>query len=1088
MRVLLHPVTDDQITRGSDGVYQWRVIPRDRAFNTSTSDTRSFRLDTTPPGPPPLVFPGAGDFINDSTPLFDWEASTGEEAGNPAVENYLLQVVRSGDDFDPGSLVIGVTRARFSTFFQVPAADALADDVYQWRVVAQDRALNTASSVTRTFTVDTTPPGAPALVSPANAPARESFLKDNTPFFDWSPSAGDPFNYRLLVTSGDINTGPLFMDETIADPTTTFQVAPANFLPDGTYQWRVVASDRALNLSTSDTRTFVVDTVAPAPPVLALPQDNALLNVKTPFFDWNESPTTADVFDFRLLVVSGSIATGAVVIDRLELHQKTNFLPTADLDDGRYQWRVIARDLALNPGTSDTRTFRIDTKAPGIPNPLLPPNNTFTNINTPLFAWETASGDVFNYELRVTSGDIINGPFDIQKFVPAPTTSDQTVTPLNDGKYFWRVIARDGAGNEQLYGIFIFTVDTRAPSPTPALITPASGAVTNDNTLFFEWTPSTGDLETGVFDYLLQVTSADTFNPHLDIEAVVPHPGTGHQAVSPLGDATYIWRVIARDLAVNTASSQTRNFTVDATPPAPPTLALPGSGDLINDNSPFFEWTPSSGDVAVYVLLVTSADSFNPHLDIEVVIPHPGTGHQAVSPLDDATYRWRVIASDAVGNTASSVTRTFTVDTNPPGTPSLVSPLDNAFLNDDTPLFEWKPVTGDVFDYLLHVTSGDINEGPFDTEVTIPHPGTGHQPITLLNDGLYSWQVIARDQAGNPQPYGIRTFTIDTVAPDPPTLLAPADNALLTTRTPFFDWEDSTTPADVAEYRLQVAPFGQFTEPFDIDMVITGTPLPTEFQTTPEDALADGFYLWRVFTTDRAGNGSSSSLRRFSISRPPLSARTSIRQGLDIDGVAVLEVRVDGVVDTTGDGFTLLGGIGRYEAEITFDDGCMAILEVREVAPFVAPQHTILGGRLLITADQATGDPQAPLTLTKLVVRLTGESLTPCQLALTSLVIFEASAIEQGPIPQKEMPARSFLRGDASGNGVVNSFDALVILQFVVGMPLRLPAGDGPGKLRPIEAASVFQDGASGDTVSAFDALAIQQLIVGLRDPLFLFK
>ena len=66
-------------------------------------------------------------------------------------------------------------------------------------------------------------------------------------------------------------------------------------------------------------------------------------------------------------------------------------------------------------------------------------------------------------------------------------------------------------------------------------MTPANGDRTNDNTPFFEWTPSSGD----IVDYLLQVSSGDIGLGPFDIEEVVAHPGTGHQAILPLGDGTY---------------------------------------------------------------------------------------------------------------------------------------------------------------------------------------------------------------------------------------------------------------------------------------------------------------------------------------------------------------------------------------------------------------------------------------------------------------------------------------------------------------------------------------------------------------------
>ena len=126
--------------------------------------------------------------------------------------------------------------------FQTSADLALADDGYQWRVVARDKAVppNTASSLTRTFIVDTLEPGKPTLVAPAD----NVVINDTTPFFDWAGSAGDVFDYVLLVTSGDT----VSLRVTVNHPTTQFQTPVGLALADGEYRWRVIARDRALNV------------------------------------------------------------------------------------------------------------------------------------------------------------------------------------------------------------------------------------------------------------------------------------------------------------------------------------------------------------------------------------------------------------------------------------------------------------------------------------------------------------------------------------------------------------------------------------------------------------------------------------------------------------------------------------------------------------------------------------------------------------------------------------------------------------------------------------------------------------------------
>ena len=201
-------------------------------------------------------------------------------------------------------------------------------------------------------------------------------------------------------------------------------------------------------------------------------------------------------------------------------------------------------------------------------------------------------------------------------------------------------------------------MDTVAPG-APALVFPAENAFLNTSTPTFDWNASTGD----VFGYILRVTSGDIETGPFDFEEAVPSFVTERQIPTgdALADATYQWRVIARDLAGNTAPSSIRIFTVDTVAPGAPILVQPASGDVITDNTPFFEWTPSTGDVVEYLLQVTSGGTFNPHLVVNEVIPHPGTGFQAVAPLEDRPYLWRVVARDQVLNSNSSIVQPFTV-------------------------------------------------------------------------------------------------------------------------------------------------------------------------------------------------------------------------------------------------------------------------------------------------------------------------------------------------------------------------------------------------------------------------------------------
>ena len=131
----------------------------------------------------------------------------------------------------------------------------------------------------------------------------------------------------------------------------------------------------------------------------------------------------------------------------------------------------------------------------------------------------------------------------------------------------------------------------------------------------FVWERSTGD----VSDYLLQIAlSGDDIRTRSfrRAEFVVLDPGSGNvRFTGDLGDGDYQWRVVARDAALNTASSETRSFAVDTLAPGAPVLVLPVSGDLTNDNTPFFDWErgiPVWPDAQAVGLLSGNAGRFAP--------------------------------------------------------------------------------------------------------------------------------------------------------------------------------------------------------------------------------------------------------------------------------------------------------------------------------------------------------------------------------------------------------------------------------------------------------------------------------------------
>ena len=98
---------------------------------------------------PALIHPEDREFLHDTTSLFLWGPSSG------GVVDYSLQV--TSGDIDTGPFDLDVVTAD-ATQYQVQPGEAFSAGTYSWHVIARDAgAINTASSVTRTFIIGVHP-------------------------------------------------------------------------------------------------------------------------------------------------------------------------------------------------------------------------------------------------------------------------------------------------------------------------------------------------------------------------------------------------------------------------------------------------------------------------------------------------------------------------------------------------------------------------------------------------------------------------------------------------------------------------------------------------------------------------------------------------------------------------------------------------------------------------------------------------------------------------------------------------------------------------------------------------------------------
>jgi hypothetical protein len=451
-------------------------VAQDGAGNLNTAASLfSIQYNQPQTAAPVVITPANGSLTNDNTPTYTGTAPAGS----------TVTVIVDGSS-------IGTTTATGAGIWALTQASALSSGSHTVYATAQlsGQAVS-ANSNTNTFSVDTTPPVAPVVITPANG----SQTNDNTPIY--SGTAEPNSTVTVIVDGSSIGT-------TTASGAGNWSRTQATALADGSHTVRATATDAAGNTSpSSNTNTFIVDTTPPAAPVVNTPANGATVATATPTYTGTAEPGSTVTVIVDGSAIGTATAAGA---------GNWNLVQPSALALGSHTVRATATDAVGNTSPSSS-------------------TNTFTVTNPAVYSSSTAD--------QPNTGRVAPGSTNQAILRVAVTIGGGPDSPLSAQSFSFTTTGTTSAGDIDAARVFY-----TGTSSTFATSTPFGSAVANPNGAFT--VSGTQQLSTGV-NYFWLVYDVDANAPGGNVlDATVPSLTISGSAYSPTNPAPAGSRQIIR--------------------------------------------------------------------------------------------------------------------------------------------------------------------------------------------------------------------------------------------------------------------------------------------------------------------------------------------------------------------------------------------------------------------------------------------------------------------------------------------------------------------------------------------------------------
>ena len=420
-----------------------------------------------------------------------------------------------------------------------------------------------------TMQVTSLPPNSPTNPTPVTGTTGQAVL--GTPLrvaFTWqcTDPQGGVLNYDIYLSDNQslvTNADPSVLKA--QSQNVASYISPALGY-NKTYYWRVKSRNSSSLTALGGVWNFT--TIPIAAPVLIPPTINPV-NTGKPIFQWN----AVDGATLYNVQIANNPDFNSPIVNVANI-STTEYTPATDLPEGTMYWRVAAIDAQGDVGAFSSSTSSnaiiIDVTPPP-PVTLIAYSPDPTNNQKPTLTWNASVGaSLYHVQIASTSdflAPIFNGYVSETTYTP--------VSNLPEGKTWWRVSAKDLAGNESQYSSpSSFTIDITPPGVVH--ITSAKGGLGNIKIIWDTFNDVGGDFHNfNIYRAESVITNVSGMTSLS--QSITDKTVTSFIDTTAISGKTYYYAVTATDTAGN-EYKQVTSF-----------------GPATVDRAPTLDWTGDTG-------------------------------------------------------------------------------------------------------------------------------------------------------------------------------------------------------------------------------------------------------------------------------------------------------------------------------------------------------------------------------------------------------------------------------------------------------------------------------------------------------------